>query len=71
MRWLNRLVRKNVVVHMASGVSLRGVLVGVYADSMVLVHAEWLSADAVTPVDGEAVIPRSNVAWVQILEAGL
>lgn len=65
--WLDRLERRTVVVHTSDGQSLRGVLVGVYRDCVVLNHAYALGAQAVQSIDGEAVIARERVAWVQTL----
>lgn len=67
VRWLNRLVRETVVVHTTGGASLRGVLVGVYRDCLVLTHAKYLTSDTTEDVDGEAIIPRPMVAWMQRL----
>lgn len=69
MRWIDRLVRRSVVIHTTNGMSIRGVMVGAYRDSLVLSHAEFLGGDSVEPVDGDVVIPRERVAWMQTLEA--
>ena len=69
MRWMGRLERRTVVVHMASGASVRGVVIGVYRDSVVLRHSTYLGPQA-TEIDGDVVIPRPNVAWVQTLPEG-
>lgn len=70
MRWLTRLERKSVVVHCDDGQSIRGVLQHVYADAVVVAHAEALRDDGTAvPVDGAAVIPRPRVAWIQMLPA--
>lgn len=63
--WLHRLVRETVVIHTGTGASLRGVVVGVYRDCVVLQHARYLTSDTTEDVDGEVVIPRGNVAWMQ------
>lgn len=70
MSWINRLVKRSVVVHTSTGASIRGVLVGVYRDSLVLAHAIYLDQGGNVDVDGEAVVPRSNVSWIQTLPAG-
>ncbi len=67
VRWIDRLVRRNVVVHMTTGASVRGVLVGAHRDCLVLSHVAYLGADAVETVDGEVVVPRERVAWIQTL----
>lgn len=66
MRWLNKQLTNTVIVHTTTKESLRGVLVGVYKDCLVLAHVYYLNTDsAPTEVDGEAIVPRSQVAWVQ------
>lgn len=71
VRWIDRLARRTVVVHLANGASIRGVMAGAYRDSVVLVHATYLGmvgGDRVeTPIDGDAVILREQVAWIQTL----
>jgi hypothetical protein len=67
VRWLPKVVRETVVVHTTAGASLRGVLVGVYRDCLVLHHAKYLTSDTTEVVDGEAIIPRQMVAWMQRL----
>lgn len=68
MRWLNRQLTHTVVVHTTAKESIRGVLVGVYADCVVLAHAYYLNAEsAPTEIDGEAIVPRAQVAWIQKL----
>lgn len=67
VRWLPRLVRDTIVVHTITGASLRGVLVGVYSDCVVLSHGTWLGGDTTESVDGEVVIPRDKVGWIQRL----
>jgi hypothetical protein len=66
-RWLRQLERKSVSVHTTDGQSLKGVLVGEYRDCLVLVHAEYLSGDTTQPLDGEAVVLRERVSWIQVL----
>ena len=70
MRWLKRLTARTVVVHLTDDESIRGVLVGVYDDCLVLKHAAYLRANAADAIDGEAVIPRDKVAWMQNLPTG-
>lgn len=66
MRWLDKQLRETVIVHTTSKESMRGVLVGAYRDCLVLAHAYYLHADsAPTEIDGEAIVPREQVAWVQ------
>lgn len=70
MSWINKQLRRTVVIHTTSKESMRGVLVGSYRDCVVLAHAYYLNADsAPTEIDGEAIVPRAQVAWIQRLEA--
>lgn len=69
MRWIDRLIRRSVVVHTTVGSSVRGVLVGAYRDCIVLAHAEFLGSDSVQPLDGDVVVPRERIAFMQALEA--
>ena len=68
MRWLDRLTGRTVVVHMTHGASVRGVLIGAYRDCLVLTHAAYLGTESVEKVDGEVVVLRERVAWMQTLE---
>lgn len=68
VRWIDRLTRRTVVVHMTTGASVRGVLAGAYRDCLVLDHAAYLASEAIERVDGEIIVPRERVAWLQVLE---
>ena len=64
--YLKDVVAETVVVHTTADASLRGVLVAAYADVLVLRAAAYLNADGSTvAVDGEALVPRSRVAFIQ------
>ena len=67
MRWINQLRFHTVIVHTTVGSSIKGVMTGTYKDSVVLSHAEFLTGDTTTSIDGDAVIPRERVAWIQTL----
>lgn len=68
MRWLDRQRTETVIVHTKTKESMRGVLVGVYRDCLVIAHAYYLNAEsAPTEIDGEAIVPRDQVAWIQKL----
>lgn len=67
MRWIDRLRFHTVVIHTTTQSSLRGVLTGTYKDSLVLSHAEFLVGDTTTTIDGEVIVPRERVAWIQTL----
>jgi hypothetical protein len=69
MRWIENLRYLTVVVHTTQGESLRGVMTGAYRDSVVLAHVEFLAGDTTTTIDGEAVVPRERIAWIQTLQA--
>lgn len=67
VRWVQRLLAHTIVVHTTDGISLRGVLVGQYRDVIVLANAMHLGPDGDTKVDGNAVIPREKIGWIQTL----
>lgn len=67
MKWIDRLRFHTVVIHTTTQSSLRGVLTGTYKDSLVLSHAEFLVGDTTTTIDGEVIVPRERVAWIQTL----
>ena len=56
-----------MIVHTISGQSIQGVLFGVYADAVVLRHAQHL--DEKTDLGGELVIPRDRIDFFQTVEA--
>lgn len=66
-RYITKLARETVVVHTTDRSSFRGVLMAVHKDCIVLVHARLLSTTGTEKIDGECVIPRDNVAWLQHL----
>lgn len=67
MGWIKRLSAETVVVHLTTGASIRGVMTGVHRDCLVLVHGAYLGTESVETVDGEIVVPRERVAWIQHL----
>jgi hypothetical protein len=68
MRWIDQLTKRTVVAHLRDGVSVRGVLFAAYKDCFVLVSAVYLSPSGdQTAVDGEVVIPRESVSWIQAI----
>jgi hypothetical protein len=71
VRWIDRLERRTVVAHLVGGASIRGVLAGAYRDCIVLSHATHLGvmdgARVDAPIDGDAVILREQVSWLQTL----
>jgi len=62
--YLEEMERFRVVVHMRDG-SVEGTLSHLYPDCLVLTHAFYLEQGARTVIDGEAVIERVKVAWIQ------
>jgi hypothetical protein len=69
MRWISQLRFLTVVVHTTTAQSIRGVLTRTYKDCLVLDHAEFLAGDTTTTIDGEVIVPRERVAWIQTLRA--
>ena len=67
--YIARMARATVVVHLKVGHSVRGVLTAVHRDALVLSRASALAPGSAVPIDGDAVIPRVNVAWLQELPA--
>ena len=67
-RYIERMRRSTVVVHRPGDPSIRGILVGVHRDCIVLDCAQVLSEGGVVEIDGRAVIPRSDRLWIQELE---
>lgn len=60
---LRRYKGKTIVIHQPNSPSLRGVLLHVYRDCLVLAHAVTLEPKG--DVGGEAVIPLSPGVWWQ------
>ena len=61
-------VLKRVIVNTRTGNAFRGLLWAKKADYLVLRQAEMLGEAATrTPMDGEVVIERSNVDFMQVL----
>jgi hypothetical protein len=63
------LVRTKVIVHTKAG-SIEGVLVGSYVDTVVMRHSRYLDPSNETTIvdlDGDQVIPRGNIEWIQAL----
>lgn len=69
-RYLNRVARSAVVVHLKSGTSIKGLLHDVYRDVIVLRHADVATARAkdFVEVDGEQLVFKSDIDWIQLLE---
>lgn len=66
--WLDELTLQTVIVHLKGGSqSFKGVLEAVHSDCLVLRHVLALDADQRVLLDGEVVVPRSNVDFMQIV----
>lgn len=69
-RYLETVERSRVVVHTTGGSSIEGVLIGLYPDCLVLAHASALSTTGRIAIDGEPIIERKKVDWIQRLGPG-
>jgi hypothetical protein len=65
-RGLPKLVSQTVVLHTVDGRSLRGVLTHEYRDVVILNHVVYLNEGGETEVSGEVVVPRPQVAFMQV-----
>lgn len=66
--WIDELTRRTVIVHCKhDGPSFKGVQVAAHIDSLVLSQALLLEPDAQTVMDGDLVIPRANIAFMQVV----
>ena len=68
-RYIERLTRETVVVNLTDGESIKGVLAATHKDCVVLVNAAVLGGNVRVPIDGEAILPRAKIAWLQKLAA--
>jgi small nuclear ribonucleoprotein (snRNP)-like protein len=66
-RLIEKLARETIAVHLSDGTSLKGVLVAVHGDCIVLESAVTLTEEGHVPIDGQAVLPRAKIAWLQRL----
>lgn len=63
---LRRLSRETAVVHTSDGQSFRGVVIGVYSDSIVIAHARALLGEGASEeLAGEVLIPLENISFIQ------
>lgn len=69
--WLDKLERRTVIVHLSDGQSIQGVLSAIYDDCVVLERATYLHREGRTRVDGEAVLPRERVSWLQSMRMSI
>lgn len=69
MTWLDDLTLETVLVHMThDGPSVKGLKVAVHDDCLVLRDALVMEPEAKTLLDGEVVIPRERVLFMQLVE---
>lgn len=64
---IRRLRRRRVVVQTKDDRSIRGVLTSSYHDCVVLAQPEYLHEAKANELEGDAVILRENVSWLQVL----
>lgn len=64
--WAEKL-RQAAVVTTTNGTTFRGVLWVVEPELLVLRDAELLTTDGVAPADGEVLIERTRVDYIQVL----
>ena len=68
MRWLRQLVKETVIVHLVGDEpSFKGVLGAVHTDCLVLWEVQVLDSETRTTIDGELVVPRERVSYLQRL----
>lgn len=60
-------LHRTVIVNLRTGKAVRGVLMAYRGPVLVLKNAELIEARAVVPVDGDVVIERTNVDFVQVM----
>jgi small nuclear ribonucleoprotein (snRNP)-like protein len=65
--YIRKLTRQRVIVHTRDDQSIRGVLKEVHPDCIVITAAQYLDKATTEDVSGTPVIPRENVAWLQVL----
>lgn len=66
--WLDSLTHETVIVSLKSGnQTFKGILAAVHADCLVLIKAVVLDPESQVVLDGEVVIPRPNVDFMQVI----
>lgn len=68
--FLRTLARRRVVVSLVDGTAFTGIIWARRGPLLVLRDAQLLGPDGPTSVDGEVVIERPRVSWVQVLAGG-
>lgn len=67
LAWRRCVARRRVIVNLRSGAAVAGVLVAQRGPLLFLRNATLHEQGQQVPVDGEAVIERSQVDWIQTL----
>jgi len=69
LSWRRTALKRNVIVNLKSGESFRGVLWTKSGPLLILKNAYLFASSASEPakVDGEVLVERSNVAFIQLL----
>lgn len=62
-------LRRRVLVALRSDKAIRGTLIAKRGPLLVLANAVLLEPGHELPMDGQVVIERSNVEWIQVLAA--
>lgn len=71
MTWLDGLTLDTVIVHLKTGVSIKGLKRTVYDDALVLSDARVLEDEGMSSMlNGEIAIPRENVDFMQVVGDG-
>ncbi len=71
MTWLDALTLETVVVHLKhDGPSLKGLKAAIHDDCIVLRDVIALGDEASDVLDGQCVIPRDQVSFMQVLGGG-
>lgn len=63
---MKQYVSRIVIVNLIGGTALRGRLVRVDKEALVLQDASALG-DIIRPVDGQIIIPRGRLEWLQVV----
>ena len=70
MTGVGSFTKRRVVVHtlkVSDDRSIRGVLKAAHRDCVILEAPEYLDEANVIPMEGDAVVLRSQIAWMQVL----
>ena len=67
--WLERVLKKRIVLHLVNDQSIEGVLMEQTRDGVILRASKLLAAGGKeTPMAGETFVPREQVAFAQLDE---